>query len=67
MEINITKNANIVTPCLICGETVDIFEPHETPKICEKCRIAVMAVREVLTELKKMKEKGEFPHADGDE
>lgn len=33
------------TPCLICGDSVKIQYPNETPKICDKCKAAVMAMR----------------------
>lgn len=40
-----TKTMKLV-PCLICGEelSVELHEPHA--KICEKCKEAVMKVRE---------------------
>lgn len=37
---------NIETPCLICGEGVPVFGNIYAPKICEKCKAAVMKVRE---------------------
>jgi hypothetical protein len=37
---------SIETPCLICGEGVPVFGSYYTPKICEKCKAAVMKVRE---------------------
>ena len=33
------------TPCLICGEGVPVFGYGYAPKICEKCKAAVMKVR----------------------
>lgn len=36
----------IKTPCLICGEGVPVFGFGYSPKICEKCKSAVMKVRE---------------------
>ena len=38
--------AEIETPCLICGEGVPVFGSCYVPKICEKCKAAVMKVRE---------------------
>jgi len=38
--------SNIKTPCLICGEGVPVFGSCYAPKICEKCKAAVMKVRE---------------------
>ena len=34
------------TNCLICGETVLIEHIRDVPKICAKCKAAVMKVRE---------------------
>ena len=39
---NITPRA---TPCLICGEDVPVMHLHDTPKICDKCKDAVMKLR----------------------
>ena len=36
----------VETPCLICGEVVPTFRYCYAPKICEKCKAAVMKVRE---------------------
>ena len=37
------------TPCLICGEIVKISNLYERqPKICDKCKAAVMAMREKM-------------------
>lgn len=63
MEIEITQNVQIGTPCLICGETVKIFHPSDTPQICGECKRAVMEVRGLLTELKTAKADGRFPYA----
>ena len=38
-------NLDIRTPCLICGEGVPVFSYEISPKICEKCKVAVMKVR----------------------
>lgn len=38
--------SEIVTPCLICGEGIPVFGSFYVPKICEKCKAAVMKVRE---------------------
>lgn len=38
-------NIGIETPCLICGESVLVFGGIYAPKICEKCKAAVMKVR----------------------
>ena len=35
----------IGTPCLICGDAVPVFGIGYTPQICEKCKAAVMKVR----------------------
>ena len=36
---------DIETPCLICGEGVPVHRYHNKPKICVKCKAAVMKVR----------------------
>ena len=36
----------VETPCLICGEGILVFGSYYAPKICEKCKAAVMKVRE---------------------
>jgi Zn finger protein HypA/HybF involved in hydrogenase expression len=55
MENEIFKTANfLVTPvevetaCLICGEGIVTWLGDYIPKICEKCRGAVMAMRKKL-------------------
>jgi len=40
--------AEIGTPCLICGETVEIGYFGGSPKICEECKQAVLHVKELL-------------------
>lgn len=39
---------NLSTSCLICGEPVPMENPRDYPKICEKCKKAVMHVREKI-------------------
>ena len=34
------------TPCIICGENVIIYNFGKGPKVCSKCRQAVMRMRE---------------------
>ena len=37
------------TPCLICGEIVEISNQYDRQfKICDKCKAAVMAMRELV-------------------
>ena len=36
------------TPCLICGEGVPIWVTDTRPKICEKCKAAVLKMREQM-------------------
>lgn len=36
---------DVETPCLICGEGIPSFGFCYEPKICEKCKAAVMKVR----------------------
>lgn len=35
----------IGTPCLVCDEDVVIFNHKDAPKICDKCRAAILAMR----------------------
>ena len=39
---------NLATSCLICGESVPISHSKDSPKICDKCKKAVMKMRERL-------------------
>lgn len=39
---------SIGTPCLICGDTVSIASCYVGPKICDKCKEAVLHVRQQL-------------------
>ena len=41
-------DCGIGTPCLICGDTVKIKYYGDTPKICNKCKAAVIAMREKM-------------------
>lgn len=43
IAINDTK---LATPCLICGEDVEISGYRATPKICESCKDAIMFLKE---------------------
>lgn len=45
-ELYAVTAIEIQTVCLICGEGVPVFGGIYTPKICEKCKAAVMKVRE---------------------
>ena len=36
------------TACLVCGEDVPIFDYQSGLKICDKCRVAIMAMREQM-------------------
>lgn len=53
ITVNLNKDVSIYklvtgTPCLICGETVEINQHYQVPKICDKCKNAVMSVRRLL-------------------
>ena len=53
ITVNLNKDVNIYkvvtgTPCLICGETVERDQYSQVPKICDKCKNAVMSVRRLL-------------------
>lgn len=45
-KIFIARESMVETACLICGEGVPTTFGNRTPKICEKCKDAVMKVRE---------------------
>lgn len=40
----------VKTPCLICGEGIPSWFGDYTPKVCGKCRDAVMAMRKKMEE-----------------
>ena len=40
--------SSIGTPCLVCGETVPIRHHRDVSKICDKCKAAIMAMREQM-------------------
>ena len=42
----ISERNEIGTPCLICGESVLVGWYDFQPKICEKCKAAVMKMRD---------------------
>lgn len=44
-EKMINPLGGIATNCLICGEGVAMKNINDTPKICDKCKAAVMKVR----------------------
>ena len=39
---------SIEAPCLICGEDVPIDFPERWPVVCDKCKTAVMKLRELI-------------------
>lgn len=41
-----TITPSICTACLVCGEDVPIFDYQSGLKICDKCKAAIMAMRE---------------------
>lgn len=38
----------IATPCLICGDSVPIEHYSKAPKICDKCKEAVLLIRNMM-------------------
>lgn len=40
------SESHIGTSCLICGASVPCRSIYDSPKICDQCKAAVMAVRE---------------------
>lgn len=51
-EIKTSERARewLGTPCLICGKTVQISDPGKAPKVCDKCKAAVLKVRKEMGE-----------------
>lgn len=50
------KKLNISTNCLICGEPVPMEHMGDYPKICEKCKEAVMFARREIEAREEMME-----------
>lgn len=50
IKTDIAPVYEFVTSCLICGEDVLISMWHGGPKICDKCKAAIMHVRKQLEE-----------------
>ena len=48
-----TNKVTLAVSCLICGEHVPIEHMYETIKICDKCREAVMKMREMIEKKEK--------------
>lgn len=46
--LTVNATSTIGTPCMICGETVVIDDPSQAPRICDKCKDAVVSVRGLL-------------------
>lgn len=44
------ENAKIATKCMICGESVPVYDPHDAKRICDNCRNAVMRMREIIND-----------------
>ena len=44
------KKLGITVPCLICGDQVLMERIGDCPKICEKCKKAVLKVRKEMGE-----------------
>ncbi len=58
LEFDETSMCEIGTSCLICGETVPLHGLDRPPKVCEECKKAVMEVRILISELKKLRTGG---------
>lgn len=45
-----TMNPQYCTSCLVCDEVIELYDHPEpsVPKICDKCKTAIMAMREKL-------------------
>lgn len=46
---------DLSTSCLICGAPVPMENPRDYPKICEKCKEAVMFVRRATDDQKELR------------
>ena len=51
LRANLTTNSNIsvistATVCMVCGEEVPLPYGDRGPKVCDKCKAAVMKVRQ---------------------
>lgn len=52
-EIAHADGAEIAERCLICGQSIPTTEPYyTTPKVCDKCKAAVLKVRKEIEGLK---------------
>lgn len=40
-----SNNYTFATKCIICGEFVPISDPRESYKVCNKCKRAVLYIR----------------------
>lgn len=45
-----TKLGSMSVSCLICGTPVPMENPRDYPKICEKCKEAVMFAQKMMTD-----------------
>lgn len=50
-----TALGSMSVSCLICGAPVPIENPRDYPKICEKCKEAVMFVRRATDDQKELR------------
>lgn len=50
-----TTLGSMSVSCLICGAPVPIENPRDYPKICEKCKEAVMFVRRATDDQKELR------------
>ena len=49
--VAVSSEAKYGTSCLVCGESVPIFDPYCSPyKICDKCKRAILKMRENMEE-----------------
>lgn len=42
------KGFVLATDCIVCGEAVPITDAYNVPRMCEKCKAAVMAMRKQM-------------------
>lgn len=46
----VISKLKLYTPCLICNELIELveYEPRDNVKVCDKCKQAIMKMRETI-------------------
>ena len=42
------RPVRVTLPCLICCEDIPAYVGDDKPKVCEKCKAAIMAIRKLM-------------------